>query len=84
MLHAAWWYSDRPEHSAPALDALWMGLQDLLGQSAREPIERVCSPAVRAWRVQDLTRWNDEPGRTLENVLALVDHSLVRLSDARV
>ena len=34
---------------------------------------RAAAPAVRAARVRDLTRWNDRPGRTRDEVLALID-----------
>jgi hypothetical protein len=83
VLQAAWWYSDRPEHAAPALDALWIGLQGSLGRSA-DPIARVCSPDVRLSRVRELTRWNDRPGRTRQEVLDLLDRSLAGLAPAGV
>lgn len=84
VLQAAWWYSDRPEHAAPALDALWNALQERRGVGAVDPIERVCAPAVRAARVRDLTRWNDRPGRSPADVLDLLQLALARLADARV
>ncbi len=82
VLQAGWWYSDRSEDSAPAIDALWNGLQVLTGQGAPTPIERVCSPVVRTGRVRELTRWNDQPGRSRDDVLLLLDLSRSLLAQA--
>lgn len=84
VLRAAWWYSDRPEHAAPALDALWNGLQCSRGLGPPEPVQRVCAPAVRQARVRELTSWNDHPGRTRQEVLDLLDLTLAGLAATSV
>jgi hypothetical protein len=50
------------------LDLTWHALRDDL-----EPPAVLCpSPPVRAMRLLDLTRWNDAPGRTSEDVVELL------------
>jgi len=36
--------------------------------------------SARAARVRELARWNDEPGRTREDVLALLDTAISRMA----
>lgn len=50
-----------------ALDLTW---QALYGVS--EPVDSCPSPALRTARVRDLTRWNDQPHRTVPEVTALL------------
>lgn len=50
-----------------ALDLSWQALF-----SAPEPVGYCPSAASRTARVRDLTRWNDRPGRTAEDVTALL------------
>src|SRR3954451_18151218 len=57
----------------PAIDVLWDALQESRGLGSRGVAGRVAPPAVRAARVRDLTRWNDQRGRSLGEVLDLLD-----------
>lgn len=81
VLHAAWQQSSDPEHANPAIDALWQTLRQR--GSAIEPVGPVSSPPVRAARVRDLTTWNDQRGRTQEDVVQLLDRAVTRISDAQ-
>ena len=83
VVHAAWQQSPDPERSSPALEALWDSLQQARGLGCREELSRVSPPAVRAARVRDLTRWNDHPDRTREDVLELLDGAVDRLAHPR-
>ena len=78
VVHATW--TRRPgvdaTAAAPALDMLWNSLQEIRGVStAASP---VASRDVRAARVRDLTRWNDRPGRSRDEVLELLDVAVSR------
>jgi hypothetical protein len=57
----------------PAIDVLWDALQESRGLGSRGVAGRVAPPAVRAARVRDLTRWNDQRGRSRGDVLDLLD-----------
>jgi len=69
-------YDDDPCAAGPALDALWLALYQ---ESSADAVGRVPSPVVRNLRARDLARWNDAPGRTVEDVLALVDRATWRV-----
>jgi hypothetical protein len=56
-----------------ALDQLWHALRTPAGAGA--PAH---SPAERAGRARDLSRWNDAPGRRRDDVLALFDAAVLR------
>jgi hypothetical protein len=60
-----------------SLDLLWHCLH-----RASEPglVRWLPAPALRTLQVQDLTGWNDAPGRSLADVLALVDAAIGRLT----
>jgi hypothetical protein len=77
VLHGAWQHSPRSEQASPAIDALW---QTLYGGGDGGPIGPVSSPPVRAARVRDLTRWNDERHRTRDEVLGLLDRTAARVA----
>lgn len=64
---------DRRSQSALAVDLLWEALD---GGSAD------AHPAARAARVRDLAGWNDEPGRSREDVLDLLDRAVSRTISA--
>jgi hypothetical protein len=71
-VEAARWHSAERGAAGPAIDALWRAL--MLAEGKRFVPERlVASPAARTLRVRDLTRWNDDRGRTRDQVLALLD-----------
>src|SRR3954447_16911971 len=57
----------------PAIDVLWDAWQESRGLGSRGVAARVAPPAVRAARVRDLTRWNDQRGRRRGDVLDLLD-----------
>lgn len=61
-----------PQLTHSTVDVLWDALQDSLGTTARRASGRAWPPAERTLRVRELTRWNDAPGRTREQVAALV------------
>jgi hypothetical protein len=62
----------------PAIDVLWDALQESRGLGSRGVAGRVAPPAVRAVRVRDLTRWNDQRGRSRREVLDLLDLAVSR------
>jgi hypothetical protein len=78
VVHATW--THRPgvdaTAAAPALDMLWDSLQEVRGVTTASPV--AASRDVRAARVRDLTRWNDRPGRSRDEVLELLDVAVSR------
>ena len=62
-----------------SLDLTWHALNE----SPRQPVRWCPSPAVRTAHVRDLTRWNDHPQRTVEQVSSLLQ-SAVHLADAQI
>jgi hypothetical protein len=80
VVHAARHHYPEGDHvdAAPALDALWDAWQESRGLDGSGVFGRAASPAVRAARVRDLTRWNDHPGRTHGEVLGLLDLAIGR------
>lgn len=61
--------------AGPALDAVWHALEESRGRAVparAEPQE------VRVARLRELARWNDTPGRTREDVLAVLDGAISR------
>ena len=78
VVHATW--THRPgvdaTAAAPALDMLWGSLQEIRGVTS--PAPAAVSRDVRAARVRDLTRWNDRPGRSRDEVLELLDVAVSR------
>jgi hypothetical protein len=70
---------DRRGQAALAVDTLWHTLAEepSYGRLSTAPFDAV-HPAARAARVRELARWNDEPVRTREQVLGLVDRAVSR------
>jgi hypothetical protein len=66
---------DRRGQAALAVDALWQTLAE--DTAATSPTDTV-HPAARAARVRELARWNDEPTRSREVVLGLMDRAVSR------
>jgi hypothetical protein len=64
---------DRRVQAAIAVDTLHRTLAEQTGSSA---LADAVHPAVRAARVRELARWNDEPGRTRQDVLGLMDRAV--------
>ena len=59
--------------AGPALDYLWDAWQETRGLGGAGIADRAAPRELRMARVRDLTRWNDQPGRTREDVLGLID-----------
>jgi hypothetical protein len=59
--------------AGPTIDVLWDAWQETRGHGGPGLAGPVPAPPVRLARVRDLTRWNDQPGRTRDEVLHLVD-----------
>lgn len=71
---------DRRSRRAPAalaVDTLWAELGGRDGRPSWGPVDHA-HPAVRAERVRELARWNDEPGRGRADVLDLIDRAVSR------
>ena len=70
---------DRRGHAALAVDALWHTLTEdpSYERVLTAPYDAV-HPAARAARVRELARWNDEPARSRDEVLGLVDRAVSR------
>ncbi|HEV7653255.1 MAG TPA: hypothetical protein VGP36_00760 [Mycobacteriales bacterium] len=64
---------DRRSQAALAVDTLWQALAEDTG--AAGPPD-TAHPAARAARVRELAHWNDEPQRSREDVLGLLDRSI--------
>jgi len=81
VAEAARWHTPERGTAGPAVDALWSELGELAGL---RPVadEWTPTPVLRKREVVDLARWNDRRGRTREEVLALVDAAIARLSPA--
>jgi hypothetical protein len=64
-----------------AIDAVYDALWESHRQPAATPgagLLTVSSPQVRLAKVQWLTRWNDAPGRSTEEVLNILDRAIAR------
>jgi len=59
-----------------AVDAVYDALWASRGQPVPAGLPPVPAPEVRQARVRTLTRWNDQAGRTREEVLAVVDRAI--------
>ena len=70
---------DRRGQAALAVDTLWHTLAEdpSYERVPTAPYDAV-HPAARAARVRELARWNDEPTRTRDEVLGLVDRAVSR------
>ena len=70
---------DRRGQAALAVDTLWHTLAEdpSYERVPTAPYDAV-HPAARAARVRELARWNDEPARTRDEVLGLVDRAVSR------
>ena len=71
---------DRRGQAALAVDTLWQALADGTGGTdvpgGTDPADP--HPAARAARVRELARWNDEPARSRDDVLGLLDRAVSR------
>jgi hypothetical protein len=64
--------------AGPAVDEVWDALLEQTDSRLPQAVGRAAPRQVRLRRVQELTRWNDAPGRTVDEVLALVDVAISR------
>jgi hypothetical protein len=75
---------DQLVKAGPALDYLWDAWQESRGLGGTGVAGWAAPRELRMARVRDLTRWNDQPGRTREEVLGLVDLAASRAVMAAV
>jgi hypothetical protein len=67
--------------TAPALAVVWDAVHS---GSARPAAGRAAPHAVRVARMRDLARWNDQQGRTRNEVVAVLDRAAARVVAATV
>jgi hypothetical protein len=72
---AARWHSPERGTAGSAIDALWNELLATEGRRCVLEFEGT-SPAARRVKVRELTRWNDHPHRTRDEVLRLLDATI--------
>lgn len=64
--------------AGPVLDLVWDALEESRGRPGPGVGGRAAPPEARLARMRDLTRWNDVPGRTRPDVMALLDRAISR------
>lgn len=65
--------ADLTVDAGPAIDFAWYALQKYRGLGDSGVSCRAAPQGLRLARIRDLMRWNDQPGRTREEVLAVLD-----------
>ena len=65
--------ADLTVDAGPTIDFAWHALQKHRGMGDSGVSCRAEPPELRLVRMRDLMRWNDQPGRTREEVLAVLD-----------
>jgi hypothetical protein len=81
VVESARWHTAEKGAAGPAIDAVWHELGELSGH--RPPVDPwPPTPVLRTRQVVELARWNDDPARTLEDVLHLLDAAIARLTPA--
>jgi hypothetical protein len=68
--------------TGPALAAVWDAVQD--DARLRPATGRAAPHEVRVARMRELARWNDRPGRTRDDVVAVLDGAAARVVAATV
>jgi hypothetical protein len=68
--------------TGPALAAVWDAVQD--DARFRPATGRAAPHEVRVARMRELARWNDQPGRTRDDVVAVLDRAAARVVAATV
>jgi len=68
--------------TGPALAAVWDAVQD--DGRLRPATGRAAPHEVRVARMRELARWNDRPGRTRDDVVAVLDGAAARVVAATV
>jgi hypothetical protein len=86
VLHAAQQRGAKEDlvRAGPAVDYLWDAWQESRGLGGPGVAGRAAPRDLRLARVRDLTRWNDRPGRTQQEVLGLLDLAASRAIMAAV
>jgi hypothetical protein len=77
-------FTDDLVRAGPALDHLWDAWQESRGLGGPGVAGRAAPRDLRLARVRDLTRWNDKPGRTRDEVFGLIDVAASRAIMAAV
>lgn len=67
------WRQARSAATGRTADLLWDTLEHGTDCSGPSAFDRPGAPASRMVRVRELTSWNDQPGRTRDDVLALLE-----------
>ena len=81
VVESARWHTAARGAAGPAIDRLWHELGELTGR--RPPTDPwPPTPVLRSRQVGELASWNDNPGRTREEVLQLLDTAIARLTPA--
>jgi hypothetical protein len=57
----------------PAIDFVWDAVQEARGLNLPGVAGRAAPPAVRRARMREVAQWNDQPGRSRADVLAVLD-----------
>jgi hypothetical protein len=65
--------ADLTVDAGPTIDFAWYALQKYRGLGDGGVSCRAVPPGLRLARIRDLMRWNDQPGRTRDEVLAVLD-----------
>ena len=63
----------------PVLDVVWDAAREAGASPDPAPARRAWPRDARLLHVRDLTRWNDHPGRTRDEVLAVLDDASSRV-----
>jgi hypothetical protein len=74
--------ADLAVSTGPALAAVWDAVQD--DPRLRPATGRAAPHEVRVARMRELARWNDRPGRTRDDVVAVLDGAAARVVAATV
>jgi hypothetical protein len=78
VVESARWHTSEKGAAGPAIGRLWHELGELSGH--RPPADPwPPTPVLRCRQVAELATWNDNPSRTREEVLQLLDTAIARL-----
>jgi hypothetical protein len=72
-------HADLAIDGGPAIDFVWDAVQAARGLSGPGVAGRAAPREVRLARMRDVARWNDRPGRTREDVLAVLDLAITHV-----
>ena len=63
----------------PAIDFVWDAVQQARGLTRPGVAGRAAPPEVRLARMREVAQWNDRPGRSRADVLAVLDLAISRV-----